>query len=482
MKLYEVYSGTLLLEYNRSVTLKNLGDKIAQSAQFHGLYMDDMWFDAHPELKYKNDKVDPVELQNLATAVLGELENIDPTKNKQYVLTLVRWYTNVLKKHKELDNMYNDWHQEVKDEVEADRGPGPWMSDYPEDYRDLIDYQDEFDAFDDDFGHYSLDAENMQTFKLEDAEQVQDALKKFHEIKQNLPQDRRDINRFPNFYDFEDYIDGVTSGEKVSPVDSELLNSDQVKVVYNGPLGLVAIPRTYEASCELGKGTKWCTAGRERSWYDSYSKQGDLIIYHEKPGKQKYQFHVKAGASGPQIEARDARDREITISDLHRFEHNHPVLSKLIAQKKVEVLEKYRNAPYNENDSLNPERLAQTLLKHNNQVGGGVFRWLDEYFLATSISYFPKQLNNNLVNYMLDRGQRWPEMEKKYLEYVKIVHNKIGFVNPGPNSPNASNPKLKTANRLVQQIEPYAKLYPDFNKKLQALVDKFIQDIQRTQQ
>ena len=68
--------------------------------------------------------------------------------------------------------------------------------------------------------------------------------------------------------------------------DSELVFENELVRVYQ--------PRSEEASCRLGAGTKWCTAGDDDNKFQEYSKKGDLkIIVPKSPEYQgeKYQFH-----------------------------------------------------------------------------------------------------------------------------------------------------------------------------------------------
>jgi hypothetical protein len=81
------------------------------------------------------------------------------------------------------------------------------------------------------------------------------------------------------------------------------------KVLYNGPLGQLAVPETEEASCELGRGTKWCTAAEKNNMFDQYSDKGPLYVWRDKNG-EKYQFHFETA------QFMDAKDH--TIDDKTR--------------------------------------------------------------------------------------------------------------------------------------------------------------------
>ena len=61
--------------------------------------------------------------------VLDALEQMDPTKNKQYVMTLVRWYVGVIKKDRQLQAK---WEDVTADDRGEDLPYPP-----PEDYKDL---------------------------------------------------------------------------------------------------------------------------------------------------------------------------------------------------------------------------------------------------------------------------------------------------------------------------------------------------------
>lgn len=69
--------------------------------------------------------------------------------------------------------------------------------------------------------------------------------------------------------------------------DSDLIFEDKDWKVY--------IPTSHKSSCELGKGTVWCTAWSYTSkYYDYYKNKGNLIIFiNKKDPKEKYQLCIK---------------------------------------------------------------------------------------------------------------------------------------------------------------------------------------------
>lgn len=169
-------------------------------------------------------------------------------------------------------------------------------------------------------------------FRLEDAARVSNDLHLFREIKNKLEQ--RDINRY-TYYTLSDLIDKEYNIELNNSVDNAGQENDNkdIQVLYDGPLGNLSIPLTQEASCKLGRGTRWCTAMQNYNMFDEYSSEGSLYIWRDNAGN-KYQFHF-----GKFLQFMDSRDRPINDLLLGEFRSTHPVLNKLFMQYEKQVLE-----------------------------------------------------------------------------------------------------------------------------------------------
>ena len=450
MRLFEV---TQLLEYNQQATLNKWGERIAQAATFNEQNMEDNWF-------YRDSSVENEE--QLAIAVLKELESIDPTPNKQYVMTLVRWYTAVVKVHDQNTKLYAKLRKAELESGWADDWEEGYNEIWPEDYTDLgkgDDYQSADyvtsrarEDWNIDGAEFDLDKIGTQSsFKLEDAEQIRDALERFESIKPQLPANERDIGRYKNFYRFEDFVDDAYDENYVPPViDNETLKRSDVEVLYNGPLGTVTIPKSHEASCALGSGTKWCTTGKDSYFYDSYSSRADLIIYNEKPGNAKYQFHVTTHG----VEARDARDRIIPVQKKQEFLKKHPVLSKILQAEHVKIYKIAAQQPWTAdaitNDGGDPVALARDFINFNAEHKGGPMRYVDEYYTVYALPHMiekgiapGREFVELMLTYAKQRGKPWPEMNKLF---IKMLYNL------GKDLDDTSNIELKNINRLVGEL------------------------------
>lgn len=57
-------------------------------------------------------------------------------------------------------------------------------------------------------------------------------------------------------------------------------------VIYDGTRWMVIVPKSREASCHYGAGTKWCTTSKVENAFESYIKQGILYYLIDKTKKQ----------------------------------------------------------------------------------------------------------------------------------------------------------------------------------------------------
>jgi hypothetical protein len=55
----------------------------------------------------------------------------------------------------------------------------------------------------------------------------------------------------------------------------------------------VIVPRTEEASCLYGAGTKWCTAGKKNNQFKNYAAKGDLYIIMANLGGKARKFQLQ---------------------------------------------------------------------------------------------------------------------------------------------------------------------------------------------
>ena len=442
-----LFENQTLLEYNQATTISKWGDKIILAAWANGgTNNGDGWFAMEnnrfgpwmevltkgaPESKYPEYQK---QRQKFLTDFLTELEEADPTENNQYVMWLVKTYCQSIKadaKHQA------DFERENPEQASQAVHWSQWDL-------DLISDEEEEEDMDSQGNYYGTEwsieyPSGLNSFRLEDSDQIADTLADYHRLKPQLPVEQRDINRFKTVKRLEDFVDDIMGGREIDnpETDSAVLKRSDVELIYNGPLGTVAIPRSFEASCELGSGTKWCTTGSDSSYYNSYSEQGDLIIYNEKPGNNKYQIHPTLDST----EIMDARDRPVSNEKYREFTGSHPVLSKLVKQKQLKAFTDEADTDPGWEDNYNHPRmdsaqaLVPTLIGLNKRYRTGVMTYVETYytqhFFSKNRAPGPYSGDNGrtrpiaqsdldlLVTYAEQRGKPWPEIQLLVVEYIQ---------------------------------------------------------------
>ena len=137
---------------------------------------------------------------------------------------------------------------------------------------------------------------------LDDENKVRELLLDFDANKNNLKD--KDIMKYTSVDELENMLNDDDSYKELSRRQS--LRQVQKKVhktdaeqdaekVFENSNWVVYVPKTYEASCKLGRGTNWCTATTENDkYYKQYTRKGKLYINIDKNDtSEKYQFHFE---------------------------------------------------------------------------------------------------------------------------------------------------------------------------------------------
>lgn len=170
----------------------------------------------------------------------------------------------------------------------------------------------------------------------------------FHELPKKRKQ-QLGIETDLNKYTWRDLREIATKLKKATdleePVDAELdyEHIDDMKVLYVGDMGQLIIPQTEAASCEIGRGTRWCTAATQSdNMFSEYAGDGPLYVWipsrkmPEKKISNKFQFHF------PSIQFMDENDKKIKPDLGSYFRNKHPILKKVFAKGEEDI----KLAPY----------------------------------------------------------------------------------------------------------------------------------------
>ena len=142
----------------------------------------------------------------------------------------------------------------------------------------------------------------------------------------NPPLQVRDINQIKGLGALTDITEKYQEKETVSNsqlADQEEANfysTGKAELIYNDNQVKVIVPLTKEAAIFFGKGTRWCTAAKNKNLFAKYNKRGPLYIVIIKGTNEKYQFHWKS------TQFMDSADQEINPNTLA---NKYPILWKI---------------------------------------------------------------------------------------------------------------------------------------------------------
>lgn len=121
-----------------------------------------------------------------------------------------------------------------------------------------------------------------------DLEMARNTIQKF--IKYQKVLSTKDIYQFQSLNDIQDEINNHEN--KVRRDVKQLEGADQV---YENERFTVVVPKTHNASCYYGSGTKWCTASMNgNSHFDKYNQDGKLFYIIDKKAKSDDQYYKVA--------------------------------------------------------------------------------------------------------------------------------------------------------------------------------------------
>jgi hypothetical protein len=137
----------------------------------------------------------------------------------------------------------------------------------------------------------------LKNTKEEDFYKIKNDLEFFTKLKTRgvLPLEKRDINKF-DIDELATYIfdiqkksqDYRSNAEKEKEIKKEVNRFELENYI-------IVIPKTEEAACYYGAGTRWCTAAKGNNYFNHYNNQGPLyILISKQDPSEKYQFHFES--------------------------------------------------------------------------------------------------------------------------------------------------------------------------------------------
>ena len=190
------------------------------------------------------------------------------------------------------------------------------------------------------YGKWLLNLANKNGGYLPNLGHITDVLKRFDTSKKQLK--NKDIMKFRSVQEVDDYLNDennyneLSDRQKLRQTQNAVRKTDttkDAKLVYSDSDFDIYVPKTYEASCKLGRGSSWCTASTQNDFYfNYYTRNGNLYILISKhdPENQKYQFHFQSDSF------MDIDDRSINIVE---FMKQYPNVKKFFVKETKELVD-----------------------------------------------------------------------------------------------------------------------------------------------
>ena len=135
-------------------------------------------------------------------------------------------------------------------------------------------------------------------FKFEDLFIIKAALERFVQVRAQLPPEHKDLNKlslgdlYRALAPYEDK-EVVSNKQAARDKKQKFMDDGDAELIYKDKTLVVLSPKTKEASCYFGIGTKWCTSATKfKNAFNTYNKRGPLYIIMTK-SDGKFQVHFQ---------------------------------------------------------------------------------------------------------------------------------------------------------------------------------------------
>ena len=129
-----------------------------------------------------------------------------------------------------------------------------------------------------------------QIVKGDDPKEVADLTKRFEALlkKKRIPTNKKDLSKrnFPSLKSLKELVVEIeqTKSEAEKRKEEREVAYKESDFIRLPPEWkdkyIIAIPKTEKASCYIGKGTKWCTSGRQGNMFSEYGITEGLALYY----------------------------------------------------------------------------------------------------------------------------------------------------------------------------------------------------------
>jgi hypothetical protein len=236
-------------------------------------------------------------------------------------------------------------------------------------------------------------------FTLDEVDDVRMVLTKFLDITKKgylKAKDVKQINEL-NFKEMSNYVE--------SEIKFEPIETDNQIILYDGLYGTLIIPKNQETSCELGRGTKWCTSATiSKNYFNKFISRGIIYIWIDKRLKKKFQFFI------PRIESfewiweesfqfKDEQNKDLDENLLDYFVYEHPYLKNFFEIQESIILNATKE------NKIKNSTIIHAILQWCLQVIKDRWKEIENYILTSNYELGIQEYAYNVVK------DRWVEFE-----------------------------------------------------------------------
>lgn len=308
---------------------------------------------------------------------------------------------------------------------------------------------------------------SKQLILMNDLKKIKDALTVYDKHKRKF--EHSDIHKYIAYEDLideaEELKDSKSGKEKKKDIYEKA--KKESTLVYKGSEGSIYIPRTEYASCMLGRGTKWCTAGTHKNEFNTYNKEGPLYIITTRDNK-KIQLHIETD------ECVDEQDKSIKSSYMKQ---KYPWVFKHIkvSEKTIKNIDSVSSMRWIVNPS---ERLQIAAVEKYP----GALSFIDK---PTEKAFMVAFSHRHLNQFDL-KNNNWNIPEKAQLllvnrnpEYIAYIKNptertQLAAISKKENLPvirHIKNPTEKVQLAVISQVPDYIALINNPTAKVKKLAN-----------
>jgi len=244
----------------------------------------------------------------------------------------------------------------------------------------------------------------------------------------------------------------------------------QVDKLYEDDKYLILKPKTYEASCYYGAGTKWCTSSRDsKEHFRKYTREGELYYFIDKTNSNKIALHK----DGSDKEIFDMYDHKITSAVL-LDDFPLDITEELLGGGLFKVLLDYAKGNALRSDVLSAEEMIRNVIPDKPLGKSQViidFESDENFFSLIGVD----EDDSNFAGWVTSTGNSWDFTDSyQVMEDFKEGYNVYGDID------EENMEKLKLISTLIMGGKKFDLTDDKFKQELsKKLIDLFPKEMDR---